>query len=117
MADAGANAGCHQAVMVMIGANFGQASELGEAEMGTGADIEKDAGGKEQPAGNPGPGHRIQRQVAPWTGQGADADPHGDPSWNQDTKWGTHAGTPAVRTRMDHQPERRDSGIQNTSQP
>src|SRR5207302_11184432 len=51
MPNTGTNAGRHQALMVMIGANFRQASELGEVEVRAGANIEKDAGRKSSPAG------------------------------------------------------------------
>src|SRR5207245_9938243 len=82
-----------------------------------GAYIEKDADHKKQSGGDPGTERRIYRHVVPRAGQSPDADPHGDPRRNQDTKWGTHARTPSVRARMHHQPERRDGGIKNTSQP
>src|SRR5580692_126465 len=79
MADAGADAGGDEALIVVAGAEFGQASELPPAEVSAGTRIDHDACGEQEGGGEPRPRCRIDNCAAPRAGEGGDADPHDDP--------------------------------------
>src|ERR1700690_1578153 len=99
MADSGANAGGDQALVVALWADFGQASELGPTEVGSGAEISSDACGEERGGWNPRPWRRIEGCRTPRPRHRADADPHHDPGGDEHAEGRALFFSPSVGAR------------------
>src|SRR6476659_3590401 len=117
MADSGTNSRGNEAIVAVIGADFGQASELGQAEVGSGTYIDEEADREENSGRDPTPWRCVDHNIAPVARDGADPDPHGDPCGDQHAKRRSLLLTPLVRARMDHEPEKRDRRIDDAGEP
>ena len=116
MAHPGAYSGCDQALFAMSRDEFRKATELGGAEAGPGRLVNPQSSCQEQGCRQPAPQRRVKPQISPLR-----CLPQPLPTLPSRTVSGcdmeNRPRPPEVHTRMDDQPECRDGGINDASQP
>lgn len=97
--------------------NFWKAGELPGTEADVTQLVQPHADRKENSCRKPAPPRRVNGRCPPMPRDCAEANPHQQPCRDQHFIGRARAGTPAVRSRVDHEPERRDRRIYNARQP
>src|SRR5712692_4818297 len=117
VADMATNPRSDELLLVLSGHQFSTATELGAVELLAGSLINPKTRCEKSDGGHPTPRGSIDRYLVPRCSNEAEDDPHCYPQRQQYTVRRSRARTPVADARVDHQPERRDCGVNRTGKP